>query len=50
MRLLAASTLRTVLGTRSLAEILSKREIISHTMQTALDEDPWGIKVERVEM
>lgn len=51
-RLLAASTLRTVLGTRSLAEILSERETISHTMQTALDEatDPWGVKVERVEM
>lgn len=51
-RLLAASTLRTVLGTRNLAEILSERETISHTMQTALDEatDPWGVKVERVEM
>ncbi|EFN76331.1 Band 7 protein CG32245 [Harpegnathos saltator] len=51
-RLLAASTLRTVLGTRNLAEILSERETISHTMQTALDEatDPWGVKVERVEI
>lgn len=51
-RLLAASTLRTVLGTRNLAEILSERETISHTMQTSLDEatDPWGVKVERVEM
>lgn len=51
-RLLASSTLRTVLGTRSLAEILSERETISHTMQTSLDEatDPWGVKVERVEM
>ncbi|XP_076177127.1 band 7 protein AGAP004871 [Ptiloglossa arizonensis] len=51
-RLLAASTLRTVLGTRSLAEILSERETISHTMQTCLDEatDPWGVKVERVEI
>ncbi|XP_053974188.1 band 7 protein AGAP004871-like isoform X5 [Hylaeus volcanicus] len=51
-RLLAASTLRTVLGTRSLAEILSERENISHTMQTSLDEatDPWGVKVERVEI
>ncbi|XP_015434957.1 PREDICTED: band 7 protein AGAP004871-like [Dufourea novaeangliae] len=51
-RLLAASTLRTVLGTRSLAEILSERETISHTMQTSLDEatDPWGVKVERVEI
>ncbi|XP_024944795.1 band 7 protein AGAP004871 isoform X2 [Cephus cinctus] len=51
-RLLAASTLRTVLGTRSLAEILSERETISHTMQASLDEatDPWGVKVERVEI
>ncbi|XP_033212766.1 band 7 protein AGAP004871-like isoform X2 [Belonocnema kinseyi] len=51
-RLLAASTLRTVLGMRSLAEILAERETISHTMQTSLDEatDPWGVKVERVEI
>ncbi|KAL7300239.1 hypothetical protein TKK_0006878 [Trichogramma kaykai] len=51
-RLLAASTLRTVLGTRSLAEILAERETISHTMQSSLDEatDPWGVKVERVEI
>lgn len=51
-RLLAATTLRNVLGTKNLAEILSERETISHTMQSALDEatDPWGVKVERVEM
>lgn len=51
-RLLSASTLRNVLGTKSLAEILSERESISHNMQHALDDatDPWGVKVERVEM
>ena len=51
-RLLAATTLRNVLGTKNLAEILSERESISHIMQTSLDEatDPWGVKVERVEM
>ena len=51
-RLLAATTLRNVLGTRNLAEILSERESISSTMQSSLDEatDPWGVKVERVEM
>ncbi|GIY80833.1 stomatin-2 [Caerostris extrusa] len=51
-QLLAATTLRTVLGTKSLSEILSEREHISHVMQTSLDEAtaPWGIKVERVEM
>lgn len=51
-RLLAATTLRNVLGTRNLSEILSDREAISHAMQATLDEatDPWGVKVERVEM
>lgn len=51
-RLLAATTLRNVLGTKSLTEILSEREAISHTMQSSLDEatDPWGVKVERVEI
>jgi len=51
-QLLAATTLRNVLGTKNLAEILSERETISHIMQTSLDEatDPWGVKVERVEM
>ncbi|XP_063233728.1 band 7 protein AGAP004871-like [Bacillus rossius redtenbacheri] len=51
-RLLAATTLRNVLGTRNLAELLSERENISHTMQSSLDEatDPWGVQVERVEI
>ncbi|XP_045125554.1 band 7 protein AGAP004871-like isoform X7 [Portunus trituberculatus] len=51
-RLLAATTLRNVLGTRNLAEILSERESISATMQSSLDDatDPWGVKVERVEI
>jgi len=51
-RLLAATTLRNVLGTKNLSEILSDREHISSTMQVSLDEatDPWGIKVERVEV
>lgn len=51
-RLLAATTLRNVLGTRNLSEVLTEREAISHTMQATLDEatDPWGVKVERVEM
>ena len=46
-RLLAATTLRNVLGTRNLAEILSERESISKVMQDALDEatDLWGVKV-----
>merc|ERR1719188_2589340 len=51
-RLLAATTLRNVLGTKNLAEILSEREIISKVMQDALDEatDLWGVKAERVEI
>ncbi|KAL4608597.1 erythrocyte band 7 integral membrane protein-like isoform X1 [Arapaima gigas] len=51
-RLLAQTTLRNVLGTKNLAELLSDREGISHSMQAALDEatDSWGIKVERVEI
>ncbi|KAF5895941.1 erythrocyte band 7 integral membrane protein-like, partial [Clarias magur] len=51
-RLLAQTTLRNVLGTKSLSEVLADREGISHNMQSALDEatHPWGIKVERVEI
>ncbi|XP_034557505.1 stomatin (EPB72)-like 3a [Notolabrus celidotus] len=51
-RLLAQTTLRNVLGTKNLAELLSDREGISLSMQASLDEatDPWGIKVERVEI
>ena len=51
-QLLAATTLRNVLGTKNLTEILSDREKISEDMQKSLDEatDPWGVKVERVEI
>ncbi|XP_075525026.1 band 7 protein AGAP004871-like isoform X1 [Dermacentor variabilis] len=51
-RLLAQTTLRNILGTRNLHEILADREQISNAMQSALDEctDAWGIKVERVEI
>ncbi|XP_071820217.1 band 7 protein AAEL010189-like isoform X1 [Apostichopus japonicus] len=50
--LLAQTTLRNILGTKSLGEILSDREQISHSIQSILDEatDPWGVKVERVEV
>ena len=50
--LLAATTLRNVLGTKCLDELLSEREQIAHYMETTLDvaTDPWGVKVERVEM
>lgn len=51
-RRLAATTLRNVLGTKTLTEILSQREAISNIMQHSLDvaTEPWGVKVERVEI
>ncbi|XP_031632750.1 band 7 protein AGAP004871-like [Contarinia nasturtii] len=50
--LLAATTLRNVLGMKNLSELLAQRESISHTMQESLDiaTEPWGIFVERVEI
>uniref|UniRef100_A0A914H9Q2 Band 7 domain-containing protein n=1 Tax=Globodera rostochiensis TaxID=31243 RepID=A0A914H9Q2_GLORO len=46
------TTLRNVLGTKTLAEMLSDREHISLKIQETLDEAtyPWGVKVERVEI
>uniref|UniRef100_H3CI52 Stomatin n=1 Tax=Tetraodon nigroviridis TaxID=99883 RepID=H3CI52_TETNG len=51
-QLLAQTTLRNVLGTKNLSEIMSDREEIACSMQCSLDEatDGWGIKVERVEI
>merc|ERR1719273_285634 len=51
-RLLACTTLRTTLGTKTLQEILSDREFIAEVILEQLDTatDPWGIKVERVEV
>ncbi|XP_052220416.1 stomatin-like isoform X2 [Dreissena polymorpha] len=51
-KLLAATTLRNVLGTKALSDILSERESIANQMQSILDHatDPWGVKVERVEV
>merc|ERR1719187_3078661 len=51
-RLLASTTLRTILGTKTLQEILSDREHTAEQILEQLDSatDPWGIKVERVEV
>ncbi|KAL7980956.1 hypothetical protein Chor_002110, partial [Crotalus horridus] len=51
-RLLAQTTLRNILGTKDLAQILSDREEIAQSMQITLDKatDDWGIKVELVEI
>ncbi|KFV56424.1 Erythrocyte band 7 integral membrane protein, partial [Gavia stellata] len=51
-RLLAQTTLRNVLGTKNLSQILSDRKEIAHGMQDMLADatKPWGVKVERVEI
>jgi len=51
-RQLTACTLRNILGTKKLGEILTDRNEIAGMIQTILDEatDPWGVKVERVEV
>ncbi|KAH9402535.1 hypothetical protein TYRP_016063 [Tyrophagus putrescentiae] len=51
-RLLTSTTLRNVLGTKTLTEILSERENISLAVRAILDEvtKVWGVKVERVEI
>ncbi len=51
-KLLASTTLRTILGTKNLSEILSDRESIAEDLLHQIDSatDPWGVKVERVEV
>lgn len=48
--LLAQTTLRDILGTRSLDELLSKREQLNKSLQKIIDQgtDPWGIKISAV--
>jgi regulator of protease activity HflC (stomatin/prohibitin superfamily) len=48
--LLAQTTLRDVLGQKSLDELLSIREELNKSLQTIIDQatDPWGIKVSAV--
>ena len=50
--LLASTTLRNVLATKTLSEILTEKKSIAADLQMMLDKatDPWGIKVERVEI
>ena len=47
---MASTTLRNILGTKSLAEILSDKEHIAGEMLEQLDiaTDPWGIKVNKL--
>ncbi len=51
-KLLASTSLRTILGTKSLQEILTDKESIAQHLRELLDEatDQWGVKVERVEL
>merc|ERR1712127_410131 len=51
-KLLASTTLRNALGTKTLQEILSDREDVAKQILDHLDAatDDWGIKVERVEV
>jgi len=48
--LLAQTTLRDILGNKTLDELLSKREELNKSLQTSIDQgtDPWGIKVSNV--
>ena len=49
---LTATTLRNIIGDMELDETLTSRKIINTKMRSALDmaTDPWGIKVNRVEL
>ena len=49
---LSATTLRNIIGDMELDETLTSRETINTRMRASLDEatDPWGIKVNRVEL
>ena len=49
---LSATTLRNIIGDMELDETLTSREVINTKMRASLDvaADPWGIKVNRVEL
>ena len=49
---LSATTLRNIIGDLELDQCLTSRDIINSKMRSILDEatDPWGIKVNRVEL
>ena len=51
-KLLAATTLRNMLGTKTLMQILGQKEEMAELMRKTLDDatDPWGIRVEMIEV
>ncbi len=52
IEVLSATTLRNIIGEMELDETLTSRDVINTRLRTILDEatDPWGIKVNRVEL
>ena len=52
METLSATTLRNIIGDLELDQTLTSRDVINTKMRAILDEatDPWGIKVNRVEL
>jgi len=51
-RLLSQTTLRSVISSKDLTDLLVKREVISANIQQIMDNatDPWGVNVNRVEL
>ena len=49
---LTATTLRNIIGDMELDQTLTSRDVVNTSMRTILDEatDPWGIKINRVEL
>ena len=52
METLTATTLRNIIGDMELDQTLTSRDVVNTKMRSILDEatDPWGIKVNRVEL
>ena len=52
METLTATTLRNIIGDLELDQTLTSRDVVNTKMRSILDEatDPWGIKVDRVEL
>ena len=51
-KLLAATTLRNMMGTKTLMQILEQKEEMAKLMRETLDDatNPWGIRVEMIEV
>lgn len=51
-KLLAQATLRTIVGTKDLMQLLMSKDALSQSVQNIMDEvtENWGVNVERIEM